>query len=108
MKKQVLITYRLKKTSTVSFLDQGFSIGDQVIALKNDQDDDPDSFSTKGKQAYSCLMEAGGLQLSLYAEGKTGDYWILEIQADGKEMADSPIKVRTDKRGHLDFDQYIH
>jgi len=105
--KRVSVTYRLKKSAFTSFLENGFSIGYVNIDLQKDQDADPNSFSTKGAQSYRCMMEEGGLRVTLYAEGKTGDFWTLELEIDGKAVAANPIKAETDGNGHLDYDNLI-
>lgn len=106
--KIVSVTYKLKKSAFVSFLDNGFSIGYVNIDLQKDQESDPNSFATTGGKSYPCLMEADGLQVTAYAEGKAGDFWTLELEIDGKSAAANPVKVETDHQGHLDFDQIIN
>jgi len=106
--KNVSVTYKLRKSAFVSLLDNGFSIGYVNIDLLADQDTDVNSFSTKDGKFYPCLMEEGGLQVTLYAEGKTGDFWTLELEVDGKALAANPIRTETDERGHLDFDNLIN
>ena len=105
--KTVPVTYKLKKSSFVSLLDNGFSMGYVNIDLASDQDADPNSFSTKPGKSYSCLLEDQGLQVTLYAEGKAGDFWTLELEIDGKAIPLNPIRVETDAQGHLDFNQLI-
>ena len=105
--KIVSLTYKLNKSSFVSFIDQGFSIGYVNIDLAADQDAEPNSFSTKSGKSYSCLLEEQGLQVTVYAEGKAGDFWTLMMEIDGKAVAETPIKVYTDAQGHLDFNQLI-
>jgi hypothetical protein len=105
--KIVSVTYKLRKSAFASILENGFSIGYVNIDLKNDQDPDPDSFSTKGPQSYHCLMEENGLRVTLYAVGKSGDFWTLDLEIDGKPAAASPVKATTDAHGHLDYDKLI-
>ncbi|WP_090555802.1 hypothetical protein [Pedobacter hartonius] len=105
--KTVSVTYRLKKSAFAAILENGFSIGYVNIDLQKDQDADPNGFSTKGAQSYRCLMEKGGLRVTLYAEGKTGDFWTLELEIDGKAVAANPVSVETDGKGHLDYDNLI-
>ncbi|AMP98403.1 hypothetical protein AY601_1486 [Pedobacter cryoconitis] len=103
--KIVTVTYSLKKSSNVTLLQNGFSIGYTHIDLAHDQDSNPDNFSTKGSQNYLCLLEEDGLQVTLYAGGLSGDFWTLEIQADGKPLAANTIKVYTDTNGNLDYNK---
>ncbi|WP_367867368.1 hypothetical protein [Pedobacter sp. WC2423] len=103
--KIVAVTYSLKKSSNVTFLENGFSIGYTHIDLAHDQDSNPDHFSTKGSQKYLCLLEEGGLQVTLYAGGLSGDFWTLDIQVDGVPLAANTIQVYTDARGNLDYNQ---
>lgn len=105
--KTVPVTYKLKKSSFVSLLDNGFSIGYVNIDLTADQDADPNSFSTKPGKSYSCLLQDDGLQVTLFAEGKKGDFWTLELEIDEKAVSVNPIRVETDAQGHLDFNQLI-
>jgi hypothetical protein len=103
--KIVAVTYSLKKSSNVVFLENGFNIGYTNIDLARDQDSDPASFSTKGSQKYLCLLEEGGLQITLYAGGLSGDFWTLDIQVDGIPLAANTIKVYTDIKGNLDYNK---
>ncbi|RAJ31081.1 hypothetical protein [Pedobacter cryoconitis] len=103
--KIVAVTYSLKKSSNVTFLENGFSIGYTNIDLSHDQDSSPDNFSTKGSQHYLCLLEEGGLQVTLYAGGLSGDFWALDIQADGVPLTSNTIRVYTDTRGNLDYNK---
>ena len=105
--KIIAVSYSLKKSAGVSIADNGFNIGYTNINLGQDQDTDPNMFSTKGKQKYFCLMEEDGLQVTLYASGMSGDYWTLDIQVDGVQVKEGTIKVNTDTEGHLDYDQLI-
>jgi hypothetical protein len=103
--KIVAVTYSLKKSANVTFLENGFSIGYTNIDLAQDQDSNPDSFSTKGSQKYLCLQEDDGLQVTLYAGGMSGDFWTLDIQVDGVPLAANTIRVSTDAKGNLDYNQ---
>lgn len=103
--KIVAVTYSLKKSANVTFLDNGFSIGYTHIDLVNDQDQDPDHFSTKGSQKYLCLQEESGLQVTLYAGGMSGDFWTLDIQVDGVPLIANTIRVYTDTNGNLDYNK---
>ncbi|KIO77727.1 hypothetical protein TH53_07245 [Pedobacter lusitanus] len=105
--KIVAVTYSLKKSANVTFLENGFNIGYTNIDLLKDQDSNPDNFSTKGTQKYLCLQEDDGLQVTLYAGGMTGDFWTLDIQVDGVALAANPIKVYTDNKGNLDYNKLI-
>jgi len=105
--KIVSVTYKLKKSAFVSFLENGFSAGYVNIDLLSDQETEPNSFSTREGKSYPCLMEGRGLQVTVFAEGKTGDFWALELEIDGKPVAANPIRVETDPQGHLDFDDLI-
>lgn len=105
--KIVAVTYSLKKSSNVTFLENGFHIGYTNIDLSHDQDSDPDNFSTKGSQKYLCLLEEDGLQVTLYAGGLSGDFWTLDIQVDGVPLAANTIKVYTNAKGNLDYNQLI-
>lgn len=105
--KIVSVTYKLKKSAFVTFLANGFSAGYVNIDLLSDQETDENCFSTRDGKFYPCLMEEAGLQVSLFAEGKTGDHWSLELEIDGKPVAVNPIRVETDDQGHLDFDDLI-
>jgi len=106
--KIVSVTYTLKKSPLVAFLDNGFSIGYASIDLLSDQENNPNTFSTREGKFYPCLLEQGGMQLTVFAEGKAGDFWTLELQIDGQNAAASPIRVETNALGHLDFDQLIN
>jgi hypothetical protein len=108
VRKVVSVTYKLKKSAFVTFPENGFSIGYTNIDLPEDQEADPNNFSTSEGKFYSCLLEDDGLRVTLLAEGKAGDFWNLELEIDGKPTASNPIKVQTDGRGHLDFDQLIN
>ncbi|MBB5638163.1 hypothetical protein HDE68_004089 [Pedobacter cryoconitis] len=103
--KIVAVTYSLKKSASVTFLDNGFNIGYTTIDLPGDQDSNPNNFSTKGGQKYLCLQEDGGLQVTLYAGGMAGDFWTLDIQVDGIPLAANTIKVYTDEKGNLDYNK---
>jgi hypothetical protein len=105
--KIVSVTYKLKKSAFVAFLNNGFSIGYVNIDLLSDQETEPNSFSTREGKFYPCLMQEGGLQVTVFAEGKSGDFWNLELEIDGKALAANPIRVETDHQGHLDFNQLI-
>lgn len=103
--KIVAVTYSLKKSSNVTFPENGFSIGYTNIDLAQDQDSNPDNFSTKGSQKYLCLLEEDGLQITLYAGGLSGDFWTLDIQVDGIALAANTIRVYTDTKGNLDYNK---
>ncbi|MBB6498690.1 hypothetical protein [Pedobacter cryoconitis] len=105
--KIIAVSYSLKKSAGVSLSDNGFNIGYTNINLDQDQSTDPNIFSTKGKQKYLCLMEEEGLQVTLYANGMSGDYWTLDILVDGVPLNEGTIKVYTDTKGHLDYDKLI-
>jgi hypothetical protein len=106
--KVVSVTYQLKKSAFVSFLENGFSIGYVNIDLLSDQEMDSNSFSSAEGKSYACFLEDGALRLTVFAEGKAGDFWSLELQIDGRPAASNPIRVETDQRGHLDIDQLIN
>ncbi|QNK64343.1 hypothetical protein H7F33_07630 [Pedobacter sp. PAMC26386] len=105
--KIVAVTYSLKKSANVTFLENGFSIGYTNIDLTHDQDINSDNFSTKGTQKYLCLQEDEGLQVTLYAGGMSGDFWTLDILVDGVPLIANTIKVFTDNKGNLDYNKLI-
>lgn len=101
--KMVAVTYKLQKSAWATILDNGFTIGYTTIDLTGDQQADPNLFTSKPGKPYSCLLEKEGLQVTLYAEGRQGDFISLEISIEGKSATPDPIRIETDVKGHLDY-----